>query len=307
MIKLDTTGEKFSSALALRVLGEMSKYKKCSAGTVSKAVGKSKTTVCRVVKYLEREHLIQKYRYRSIVGRGAKPDEYFIHPKTACAVLDLREGELNLYVYSIPGNREFVISPKIRADHPMAEKAELIRGVCFDALTRLVPSKYLWSVSVLTDAVSLHSETYPEDPASYIPEDLSSDVFLFTSEELESAMCARDFPDETVLYLHVDEHRREALIFEGGKTVMTKDISKLCDMKDREISLPKMIGAVSAKNAFSHVIIFSPFLSSLQKEEISNRSAAKVEFIGTRDFNVRTEAVKRSIELLTAFPPSKRS
>ena len=299
MRQFDTTGESFSSSSVLRVLGEMSKHKKCSAKTLSAATGKSKVTVCRILKFLLRERLIQKYRYKSIVGRGAKPDEYFIHPKTACAVLDLREGELGLYVFGIPTFRELALSPKIRVDRLMTEKAELIRGECFSELMRLVPEKYLWSLSVLTDNAPVRSEHYSKDPSSYIPENFLPDVFYFTSEELEAEMASRDFPGETVLYLFVEEYRREALIFDGGMTVLSKDISGVCDIRNRERAIPKVVGDLFDEHRFSRVLISSPCFSALQKKNIASAVPIDITFVDKKACDTRIDAVKRAIEIQT--------
>ena len=299
MRQFDTTGESFSSSSLLRVLGEMSKHKKCTAKTISEATGKSKTTVCRILKFLLRKRLIQKYRYKSIVGRGAKPDEYFIHPKTACAVLDLREGELGLYVCRLPTFRESAISPKIRADRRMAEKAELIRQACFDELSRLVPEKYLWSLSVLTDEAPFQSEPYSKDASDYIPENFLPDVFYFTSEELEAEMASRDFPGETVLYLFAGEFRRAALIFEDGNAVFSKDISDACDMKNRERIIPEIVGGIIAAHRVSRVLISSPCLFASQKNNIASAIPADVVFVDKTARGTRGDAVKRAIEIQT--------
>ncbi|MBQ7669836.1 MAG: MarR family transcriptional regulator [Clostridia bacterium] len=299
MIRFDTTGERFSSSSVLRVLGEMAKYKKCTAKALSDATGKSKTTVCRILKYLLCERLILKYKYKSIVGRGAKPDEYFIHPKVSFAVLDLREGQIGLYVYRIPTFRELAFSPKIRADRRMTEKAELIRSDCFDELSRLVPGKYLWSLSVLTDRVPVRSEAYSKDASLYIPDGFPSEVFHFTSEELEVNVIRRAYPDETVLYLIVEEYRREALVFDGAGTKLSKDISGVCDMKNRERAIPEIISDLFISHRFSRVVISSPYLSASQKNVIRSASPADVVFADRKARDTRIDAVRRAIEIQT--------
>lgn len=301
MLKLEPKGEKFSAKCAYRVFAVLAKHKKCTIKTICEETGVSKVTAGRVIKYLMRERLVRKYPYRPISGRGVKPESYFLHPRTSCAVLDLRYGELVLYALSVPRLCRKAYAPKIRSDRPLSDKAPLLRGDCFRLMRGDVPDRYLISFSVLTDGVGIRPKDFPEDPSACIPDGIPADMFHFTSEELEARFFGREQPKDTVVYVYVTDHRRESLVFKDGKVLYSEDVSEECSLENRESEIPKIARYLTERFDTKTVYVFTPYLTLDQKDTIAESIGrdAKISFIKNDALDLRREAATSSIEILT--------
>lgn len=258
------------------------------------------------MRFLKDERLIKMYGYRSISGRGVKPAEYYLHPKTSCSVLDLRAGELNLYIYSVPRFKTTVISPKIRADRPLSDKADILVKDCFDLMMKSVSEKYLISFSVLTDKISLKPDDFPEDLSVCLPDELPKDTFHFSSEQIEADSFSALFPEKSILYFHISEERREAMIFKDGEILYSEDVSANCSMENRNRSIPQIAASLLKNFPANVIMVFSPYMSTALKNSIAEKCRSEgisieteIRFTDETKFDVRKETARKTIDILT--------
>ncbi|MBQ7714509.1 MAG: MarR family transcriptional regulator [Clostridia bacterium] len=216
MSDISVSGQKFSKECAMRALGVLAKHSKCSAETVARELGVSKTTACRVLKFLKDRGVIKLYPYKSIIGRGAKPDEYLLHPKTSGAVVDLRRREMSLYVYPLPGRRRSVFTPKILISKPDSEKEAILFGDCFRNLYKRIPPERILFLCLIRDDGD--DRTIPADIAGSHP------VFAFSETDLLSADASKNRPEGVSLYFSFRDSGAEAKVFLDSKPIRSESV-----------------------------------------------------------------------------------
>lgn len=281
--------------------------KKCSVADICRKTGISKMTIGKVIRYLEGEHVIRKYYYRSIHGSGAKATYYYLNPKTSVITADLRHDSMGLCIYSVPRFNLRKISPKIRVTKPISDKARIIKNEAFSMLRKRIPEKYILGAAFLTDEDAFFPDGYPRDEIVGLasPEIPFRNTFVFTSEELEAEEMKRKAPGKTVMYLHFSPQRKETMFMRDGVIISRYRAGTNGDMSARVTDIAEEVVRGCSLMIPDIVHIFTPFPTVMLNREVDEAmkragipDETELEFSDGYRFDVRRAAARKTLSLI---------